>query len=246
MPLLPSRLMRLGIPCLAALSVAALGLAGCGGGGGDESTATAPATTETTALSKQDLITQGDGICAEVNAAVGTLDASETEGSSQVSQAADLYSGMVERIKGLGEPTETEGYPEFIDAADELAQSQNDVKLAFERGEESSLGAAQEKAAEALNSFQEAASSYGFQDCSEGPSAPVVSPSGGAEEEVEAETGGVEEEVPVEEEEAPIEEEAPVEEEAPETGGAGGTEGGGTGVGGGEGGGGGSGGIGPG
>ena len=68
-----------------ASSLAALALAGCGGGGGGDTTAAAPATAEETtpALTKEELITQGDAICAEVNAAVGTVVASEAESSTR-------------------------------------------------------------------------------------------------------------------------------------------------------------------
>jgi hypothetical protein len=235
--------------CLfAAAPLAALALAGCGGGGGGDTTAASvPTVEESPALSKADLIQQGDSICAEVNAAVGTVDASEAEASDQVSQAADLYSGMVERLKALGTPEEDAGYAEFTEAADELAQAESDALLASERGDESGLTEAQASADEALEAFEEAAGAYGFKDCSEAPSAPSVPPTsagsgsgGAAVEEVVPEEEAVPEEVAPEEEAAP-------EEVAPETGGAGETEGGGTGTGGGgESAGGGSGGIGPG
>jgi hypothetical protein len=228
----------------------ALVLAGCGGGGDDDSTAAAPVeTTETTALSKEELIAQGDGICAEVNAAVGTVGSTSSEASGQSAQVAGLYGGMVERLKDLGAPSDDSagGYAEFISAAEALAQAEDNVKLASEREEEGeALGEAEEEASTALTAFQSAASSFGLEDCAEAPAAPV---SGGSVGEAPGEeAGGVEGEV---EEVAPEEEEV-----VPEEGGAGVVEeegaGGGAGVGGGtEGGGGGtagggSGGVGPG
>jgi hypothetical protein len=232
----------------AAVPLAALVIAGCGGGGGEttDTTAAAPVAAAPT-LTKADLLKQGDAMCAEVNAAVGTLSESSTEGASRVAQEADLYKGMVERLKGLGTPEEPEGYEQFMAAADELAQAQSNAALAAARGEPEALETAETEASTALSSFQSAASEYGFEDCSEAPSAPVPSagtaPSGEPESEA---TGGVEEGV-----EEEVEEAAPeaVEEAAPETetGGAGSTEAGG-GTGGGEeaGGGSSSGGIGPG
>jgi uncharacterized membrane protein YgcG len=239
-------------PLFAAIvPIAALVIAGCGGGGDETTDTTAAAPVETTpTLTKADLLKQGDAICAEVNAAVGTLAESSTEGASRVAQEADLYKGMVERLKRLGTPEEPEGYEEFIGAADELSQAQSDAALAAARGESEGLETAETEASTALSSFQSAASEYGFEDCSEAPSAPV--PTSGAqapseEPESEAETGGVEEGAEEVEEAAPEE----VEEAAPETetGGAGSTEaGGGTAGGGGEeaGGGSSSGGVGPG
>jgi len=227
-----------------ALGLAILVIAGCGGGDDDSDTTTPVAPVETAAaLSKEELVAQGDAICAEVNAAVGTLASSGA--ASAATQAADLYSGMVERLKELGAPSDdTNGYPEFIAAAEGLAQAESDVQLAAERGEAEGLATAESEASSALTSFQSAATSYGFEQCGEGPSAPVPGSAGvPAESEPEA-PEGVEEEGEVAPEEV---------EEAPETeaGGAGTEAGGGAEAGGGTGGGessggGGSGGIGPG
>jgi hypothetical protein len=210
------------------LPVAALLVAGCGGGGDDDSTeSTAVTTAAPTALTKAELIEQGDAICAEVNAAVGTVAASSAETGSPAAQAADLYSGMVASLQNLGTPQETDGYAEFSTAADELATAEDEVKLASERGDTAALETAESSASSSLTSFQNAASEYGFQDCSEGPSAPATTTTPGAEA-GGAETG--EEAEAVEPEAVEPEAEAePAPEVVPETGGAGGTaEGGGT------------------
>lgn len=179
-----------------AAGLAALGAAGCGGGGGEETTTAPPAATNTpSALNRQQLISQGDAICAEVNAAVGTVGSTSSGTTSQAAQVAELYSAMVSRLKSLGTPQESSGYAEFSSAADELAQAEADVKLAAERGEEGALPAAEEKASSALSSFQSAAAAYGFQSCSEGPHAPApTSPSTATrgEEEEPAESEAVE------------------------------------------------------
>jgi len=226
----------------AALPLAALAIAGCGGGD-DDSTESVPVATipTTTALTKEELIAQGDAICAEVNAAIGGLGSSESAAAGGAAgQAADLYVGMVESLKRLGTPEETTGYPELSAAADELSQAEGEVNLAAERGDSAALATAESSASAALESFQSEAEAYGFENCSEGPSAIVP----GATTEVPAEEespGGIEEEVAPEEVEP-----------TPETGGAGSVEGGGAEAGGGtegggtEGGGGSSGGIGPG
>jgi hypothetical protein len=232
---------------LAILPLAALAIAGCGGGGGDDSTtAAAPEITEaTTSLSKEELLTQGDAICAEVNAAVGTVGSTSSGASGQAAQVAGLYGGMVERLKDLGAPSdETTGYPEFISSAEALAQAESNVKLASEREEAEALSEVEAEASSALASFQSAATTFGFEDCAEAPAAPTPSSPTGAGGE-EAETGGaeVEEVAPEEELEVAPEEAPPVEEEGA-GGGAGvggGTEGGGSSSGGGS-----SGGIGPG
>jgi hypothetical protein len=234
------------LPILALL--AALAIAGCGGGGSDSSE-TQPTTTEaTTALSKADFIKQGDAICAEVNSAVGGLASAEADVQSQTTQVSNLYVGMVESLKRLGAPTDISGYSEFMEAAEELAKVEGEVKLAADREDTEALGDAASRATPALEEFETQAGAYGFQDCSEGPKAPTASgtpgEAGGEEAAPEGSPEAIEEEIAPEE----------VEEPAPETGGAAGApeeaapEGGGTGAGTGGGGetGGSSGGIGPG
>jgi hypothetical protein len=233
--------MRLGKPLLLAAPLAALAISGCGGGGGGDTTAAAPVTTEATpTLSKEELISQGDAICREVNAAVGTIGAGDSESSSETVQIADVYGGMADNLKGLGEPEDEQGYAEFIEAAELLAQVEDEAKLADEREDGAALEEAEANAATALSAFQSAAAEYGFEDCSDEPSAPAIAPGPGAESPVEE--GGAE--VAPEEEIAPEEEAAPeeeVEEIAPEEGGGAGAEvapeeGGGTEAGGGSGG----------
>jgi uncharacterized membrane protein YgcG len=205
------------------LGLVALTIAGCGGGDDDTTAPPATAPVETpVALSKEELIEQGDGICAEVNAAIGTVTTTGSGGASQAIQVADLYSGMVERLKGLGAPDDdSAGYSELIAAGEQLAQAESDVLLAAERGEEEALAAAETEASSALTSFQAAATSYGFEQCGEGPSVPVPGDAAG-EAPVEEPGEGIEEEVLPEAEEE-------VEEVAPEAGGAAPTEEGGTG-----------------
>lgn len=205
------------------VAVVAVVLAFAGCGGDDDSGEAATATTEApTALSKEELVAQGDAICAEVNAAVGTVGSTSTGAEGQAGQVADLYSGMAERLRGLGAPSdESAGYEEFIGAADQLAQAQDDVALAAERGEDGALATAETEASSALSAFRSAADAFGLERCGEAPSAPTPtrSPAG------EAGGGGSEEEEPageVAEEVEPAPE--PEEEPAPETGGAGSVE----------------------
>jgi hypothetical protein len=196
----------------------ALAVAGCGGGDDStESTATAVETTPT--LSKVELISQGDAICAEVNAAVGAAAGSEAEVPEQTAQVSNLYIGMVDSIKRLGTPDDDAGYADFIAAAEELAETESEAKLASEREDTAAIGEAATRTAPALEEFQSAAGQYGFEDCGEEPTA--LAPSSPGSGVAPVEEGGVEVAPEVEEEEVAPEEVAP-EEVAPETGGAGG------------------------
>ena len=208
----------------------ALVVAGCGGGGDETETATTPTVEEPTALTKDELIEQGDGICAEVNAAVGALSSSEveSEATDETEKVANLYTGMVERIQDLGTPEGDEGdYAKFMEAAEELAKVEGEAKLAAEREDLETMEEARGEAAVAIEEFRSQAAIYGFEDCSEEPGE-LRAPGGQGEvpggEEFEGEEGGVEVEPEFEEEVAPEEEIVPEEEVAPETGGAGGGE----------------------
>ncbi|HVD41271.1 MAG TPA: hypothetical protein VNC16_09755 [Solirubrobacterales bacterium] len=208
--------------------LAALLIAGCGGGGDDTETTTAPTVEEPAALTEEELIEEGDGICAEVNAAVGALSASESEEASAAGDSekiANLYLGMVERLQELGTPEGDSGdYAKFMEAAEELAKVEGELKLAAEREDVATAEEKGQEAASALEEFQSQAAIYGFEDCSDEPGLPTPAGGGtpgGEEFEGEEAEGGVEVE-PEYEEPAPEEEIVPEEEVAPETGGAGG------------------------
>jgi hypothetical protein len=212
-------------------ALAALVIAGCGGGGDDTETTT-PTVEEPTALTKEELIAEGDDVCAEVNAAVGALTASaasEDLPGEEAEKVANLYTGMVERLQDLGAPEDDDGsYSKVMEAAEELAKVEGEAKLAAEREDLETMEEARGQAAVALEEFQTQAGIYGFEDCGEGPGEVPTPAGGGGEveaggEEFEGEEGGVEVEPEFEEEVAPEEEEfVPEEEVAPETGGAGG------------------------
>ena len=187
-------------------ALVALAIAGCGGGG-DETETTAPTVEEPTALSKEELIAEGDDVCAEVNAAVAALTASEVSEDSATEEAekvANLYTGMVERLQDLGTPEDDDGsYAKVMEAAEELAKVEGEVKLAAEREDLEAIGELNGEAEVALEEFQSQAGIYGFEDCSEGPGE-APTPAGGAVEpggeEFEGEEGGVEVEPEFEEE----------------------------------------------
>jgi hypothetical protein len=158
-------------------SLALVLVAGCGGD--DDSLPETPVLTPTSEapgdLSREDLISQADSVCAEVNAAIGAVEASTSDAASQLGQKADLYEGMVEQIRDLGGDRDPE-LSEMLTAGDELVQAERDAQLAAERGDDTALLAAEDDAAEALASFQSEASDYGFEECGEGPSAPSTAP----------------------------------------------------------------------
>jgi hypothetical protein len=212
--------------------IAAVPLVAFGGCGDDDDSASetpvlTPTVSEPAPLSRENFITAADGICAEVNAALGTLASSDTDTSTVSEQRADLYEGMMERIEGLGTPTDDAGITDFLDAGNALVDA--------EQGGDST------EIASAELQFSSAASDVGFEDCGQGPSTPSTAPATGVPSAPTAPA-------------TPVTPTAPATAPAPTapsggagTGTGGGTAGGGTGTGGGTGGGtSGSGGVGPG
>lgn len=167
--------------CLIALAGTAIAV-GCGD---DESAPDARVTTPTvedtsTEISKEELITGGDGVCAEVNAALGGLESSDSDPAIAAGQRADLYDGMVERMRDLGTPDDDAGLDEVFDAGDDLVASTAEAADAAEEGDVPAWNAVQDEISTASESFAGAAGSYGFDDCGQGSAALVTTRTSGA------------------------------------------------------------------
>ncbi len=213
-------------------------MAGCGSGDDGDSTAAAPPErTQPPVLSKEEMITQSNAVCAEVNAAIGAIGSTSSGATAQASQVVSLYSGMAERLRNLGTPREDEvTHAEFIVAVENLVRAEEKVKLASEREDGEALSGEEAAASSALSEVRSAASAFGLEECAEAPAAPAPSSSSAAEPSSEESAAAVEEEVEeVAPEEAEVAPEAGGGEEESAGGGAGvggGTEGGSAGSGG--------------
>jgi hypothetical protein len=156
-------------------------LAGCGSGGGSAQTQIATPTVKTpTSISKAQFVKEGDGICAEVNAALGSLSNSTTSSANVAGQRAALYQGMIERLRGLGTPDDQTGLDQVLSAGDNIVSAEQKAETATTNNDSAALASAESEAASAESSFSSAASSYGFKDCGGGPTTPsstVTAPS---------------------------------------------------------------------
>lgn len=146
---------RHSIAAFGVILVLGAGVAGCGGGD-DESDAPAPTATtgvtEAVAITTDELISEGDAICGEVNTAIGSIDASTADETTKSDQRADLYEGIADGLSELGTPSDGEPPTDVIAAAEDLANGSTDV-----------------------TAFQTAAVDYGFTECTEAPAIPSVS-----------------------------------------------------------------------
>lgn len=131
---------------------------GCGGGSdGELAVEPAPPVVEEQTITQSELIEDGDRICAEVNAAIGTIESSSTASPTTVqSQLATIYEGLADRLEELGKPTDGPAPVAVIAAARALGQP----------GE----GSAEE--------FRQAADEYGLDACASEPKAPDSTGSG--------------------------------------------------------------------
>ena len=113
------------------LATAALGvgIAACGGddGGDEPAPVTTTTTEETVALTQQDLIDQGDEICAEANSALGSIEASTADETTKSSQISDIYDGIAQQLGELGTPSDGDPPTEVIAAAQDLADGSTDI-----------------------------------------------------------------------------------------------------------------------
>ena len=169
---------------LAAL-IFALSLFGCGGGDGDDragddgAAVTTPAP-EPASLSHEEIVAEGDAICAEVNAAIGGLAAADVSPAIQLSQRTELYTGMVERLRGLD--SDDPELTAVFSAGRDLVQAAAAASEAAGRGDTEATVAAETTVTAALASFRAAAGDYGFTECGGPPSTPVSPGSAGGGE----------------------------------------------------------------
>jgi hypothetical protein len=147
-------------------------LGACGGGSDSTPTAITPTVKAPQKLSKADFIKQADGYCAEVNAALGSLSSAGSTSSSSTQQRAELYSGLMQHLRGLGTPDDQSGLDAFLSAGDEVASAEKSEVDAASSSDSAALASAESDAAAAQSKFAGAATAYGFKECGQGPSTP--------------------------------------------------------------------------
>lgn len=161
------RRIRLTIAPALALGVA-LVLSACGGDNSPEQVITVPtettsSTTSEGALSKVDFIAQADPICEQANSAIAAF-ADAGQGLTEADQIAQLRSGVISDLNGLGPPTEDkETLDAFLAAMDQEVSAGQKIALANERGTDTAQFETELQSAK--DAASTAASTYGFQSC---------------------------------------------------------------------------------
>lgn len=144
-------------PALVALtaSLAILGLAGCGGEDADT-------------LSKEDFVSQGDAICAQLDTDAEALEApaDEADFGGYLSELAELARGAREEFAALTPPEDgVEVQKALLDAIDNSTETIDGAAEAAESGDTVTAGDLATQAAEEGGAADQQAQDYGFQEC---------------------------------------------------------------------------------
>src|SRR4051812_36715704 len=137
-------------------------LTACGGDSSPETPIVVPTeTSQQQASGKTEFIAQADSICAEADSSIEQF-AAAGQGESEAAQIAQLRQGVIDSIKQLNPPTDT-NLDAFLKAMGDEVTAGQKIGLAVQRGEdptqfETELDSAKSEA-------QTAASAYGFKQC---------------------------------------------------------------------------------
>jgi hypothetical protein len=152
------RLRRVFVP-VAAVG-AGLALAACGGDSSPETPIVAPTTTQPSQGGAQ-FIAQADSICAEADSSIEQFAASG-QGLTEADQIAQLRQGVVDQIKQLNPPSDT-NLDAFLQAMSDEVSAGKKIGLALQRGEDTSQF--ESELDNAKSQAEQSASAYGFKEC---------------------------------------------------------------------------------
>lgn len=152
------RLRRVFVP-VAAVG-AGLALASCGGDSSPETPIVAP-TTSQPSQGGAEFIAQADSICAEADSSIEQFAASG-QGLTEADQIAQLRQGVVDQIKQLNPPSDT-NLDAFLQAMSDEVSAGKKIGLALQRGEDTTQF--ESELDNAKSQAEQAASAYGLKQC---------------------------------------------------------------------------------
>jgi hypothetical protein len=165
---------------------AGLALAACGGDSSPETPIVVPTETQPS-QGKTDFIAQADSICAEADSSIEQF-AAAGQGLTEADQIAQLRQGVVDQIKQLNPPSDT-NLDAFLQGVSDQVAAGKKIGLALQRGEdttqfESELDTAKTQA-------EQAASAYGFKECGQPITSSGTSPAAPSDSSSSSSSGGV-------------------------------------------------------
>jgi hypothetical protein len=139
---------------------AGIALSACGGDSSPETPIAVPTETQPS-QGKAQFVAQADSICAEANSSIEQFAASG-QGETEADQIAQLRQGVIDQIKQLNPPSDT-NLDAFLKAMDDEVSAGKKIGLAVQRGEDPSQFETELDSAK--SQAETAASSYGFKEC---------------------------------------------------------------------------------
>ena len=136
-------------------------LSACGGDSSPETPIVVPTETSQAATGQTDFIAQADSACAEANSSIEQF-AAAGQGESQAAQIAQLRQGVVDTIKQLNPPSDT-NLDAFLKAMSDEVSAGQKIGLAVQRGEDPTQFETQLDSAK--TEAESAGSAYGFKQC---------------------------------------------------------------------------------
>jgi hypothetical protein len=170
----------------AAVVGAGIALSACGGDSSPETPIAIPTETQPS-QGKTEFIAQADSICAEANSSIEQF-AAAGQGLTEADQIAQLRQGVVDQIKQLNPPSDT-NLDAFLTAMQEQVSAGEKIGLAVQRGEDTTEF--ETELANARSQAETAAASYGFQECGQPISSSGTAPSTAPSSDSSASSGAV-------------------------------------------------------
>jgi hypothetical protein len=170
----------------AAVVGAGIALSACGGDSSPETPIAVPTETQPS-QGKTEFIAQADSICAEANSSIQQF-AAAGQGLTEADQIAQLRQGVVDQIRQLNPPSDPT-LDQFLTAMSEQVSAGEKIGLALQRGEDTTEF--ETELTNARSQAEQAAASYGFQECGQPISSSGTSTTAAPSSDSSASSGGV-------------------------------------------------------
>jgi hypothetical protein len=170
----------------AAVVGAGIALSACGGDSSPETPIAVPTETQPS-QGKTEFIAQADSICAEANSSIQQF-AAAGQGLTEADQIAQLRQGVVDQIRQLNPPSDPT-LDQFLTAMQEQVSAGEKIGLALQRGEDTTEF--ETELTNARSQAEQAAASYGFQECGQPISSSGTSTTAAPSSDSSASSGGV-------------------------------------------------------
>lgn len=166
--------MRRRVATILAAGVALAALGGCGDNNAPIQTISTDSETAASALSQDDFISGADSRCAEANSAIANLGSSDVASSVAIGQQLQITEEVLTGIQALGPPADSTGdLATFLKGLKSQVRILKQQQTAATSGDTATVDSLSAQLAQAESETEAAATSYGFDECGQPPSASV-------------------------------------------------------------------------